>query len=191
MSEPFIGQVIIFAGNFAPRGWAFCSGQLLSISQFTALFSILGTVYGGDVRTTFGLPDLRGHVAVGEGQGPGLSDYRLGQKSGAETATLSSSHLPAHGHAVNHTAPTLPGHTVNANQPSPAAGRSFARPSIQNNPGLNLYSTEPPDTDLASARVDGALTLANAGGGQAHDNMMPFTSLNYIIALEGIFPSRS
>jgi microcystin-dependent protein len=101
MSNPFLGQVIIFAGNFAPKGWAFCNGQLLAISQYTALFSLLGTTYGGDGRTTFGLPDLRGRVAVSAGQGPGLSNYTLGEQTGTETVTLSTQQMPQHNHIVN------------------------------------------------------------------------------------------
>lgn len=173
MSEPFIGQIILFAGNFAPRGWAFCHGQLLSIASNTALFSILGTTYGGDGRTTFALPDLRGRVPVSEGSGPGLSDWRLGQTGGSEQITLSAANLPAHTHTVTTRMDASPGTTS-----TPATGMVPAESSEDNyGPG-----TTPIDTVHTSSSV---------GSGTPVNNIQPTLALNYIIALQGIFPSRS
>lgn len=174
MAEPFIGQITLFAGNFAPRGWAFCDGQLLAISSNSALFSILGTTYGGDGRTTFALPDLRGRAPIHAGRGPGLSDRRLGQAGGSETVTLTAAQMPSHTH------------TARCNS---AAGNS-------NEPVNNVWSK---DAGTASATYQSATAdsnmnaaaIGNTGGSQSHDNMQPFQVLNYIIALQGIFPSRS
>jgi len=189
MSEPFIGEIILFAGNFAPRNWAFCQGQLLSIAQNTALFSILGTQYGGDGRTNFGLPDLRGRAVVGVGQGPGLSRYLEGQAGGVEEVTLGSNQIPSHNHGVTHTA-SFGAQTGNADLHEPAPDRALGIPTIQGNAGLNIYSSQPPDTDI-EAGMSGNLVLDNAGGSQSHNNVQPFLAMNYIIALVGIFPSRN
>lgn len=169
MAEPFIGQITLFGGNFAPRGWAFCSGQLLSISQNTALFSILGTTYGGNGQTTFALPDLRGRVPVHPGQGPGLANRTLGESSGNENVTLQTEQIPAHGHLFRAT-------TTSANSRIPT-GRILAA-------GPNAYGNGA-DTQLSNNVV------RNTGGGQPHNNMQPWLGVNYIIALEGIFPSRN
>ena len=173
MSDPFIGEIKVFGGNFAPRGWALCDGQLLPISQFTAVFSLLGTMYGGDGRTTFGLPDLRGRVPVHQGQGPGLGNYVQGQRGGSTTTTLTAAQLPSHGHAAR--AATAPGSTH-----PPAGGTALARSA-----GGNAWSSGAPDTQLA------ADALTPTGGGQAHNNLQPYLALYFIIALEGLFPSRS
>ena len=170
--DPFIGEIIMFAGNFAPRGWAFCDGQLLSISTNTALFSILGTTYGGDGRSTFGLPDLRGRVSVHPGQGPGLSSRRLGEKAGRETVTLSVAQLPAHNHPQNAT-------SSNAETGSPTNGL------LGTFPGPAYDSDGTADTQMKST------SIGDTGGGQDHDNMQPYQCVNYIIALQGIFPSRN
>lgn len=162
----------MFAGNFAPRGFAFCDGQLLSISSYSALFALFGTTYGGDGRTTFGLPDLRGRIPIHQGTGPGLSQRRLGAKSGAEAATLSVNQLPSHSH------------TLQAS--SDAADLSGPEGAVLAESGLvDLYADAPTDTDGAS----GAITAV--GGGQPHTNVMPFQCLSFIVALVGIFPSRS
>lgn len=169
--EGFIGQIILFAGNFAPRNWAICNGQLLAISQNTAAFSILGTTYGGDGRTTFGLPDLRGRAAIGEGTGPGLPSVRLGQKTGSVENYLTVNQLPSHNHGVS-----LPA-KEEANTDTPnnhfIAGAGFN--------GFGITS----DTTM------GALPQNNVGGGQAVNNMQPSLVANYIICLYGTFPSRS
>lgn len=169
--DPFIGQIIMFGGNFAPRSWALCDGQLLSIAQNTALFSILGTTYGGDGRTTFGLPDLRGRVPIHPGNGPGLSAYRLGQKGGSESNILTISNLPPHNHTIN---TKEEGNTEDSNG-------SF----IAGN-GSNSFGTT---SDLGNTLATRALN--NTGNNQAVNNIQPFQCVNYIIALQGVFPSRS
>lgn len=177
MSEPFIAQITMFGGNFAPRSWAFCDGQLLAISQNTALFSLVGTTYGGDGRTTFGLPDLRGRFPMHAGNGPGLSQRRLGQKGGVENVTLTANQLAAHSHTA-----TLKAASTVADAASPA-GNYLA----QSNDGENNFSSSSSDSSLAAGSVTTDLT----GGGQSHTNMPPFLAINFIIALQGIFPSRS
>ena len=179
MSEPFLGQIMLVGFNFAPTGWAMCNGQLLSISQNTALFSLLGTQYGGDGVQTFGLPDLRGRVAVGTGQGPGLSPYVVGQVTGSETVTLTVNQMPAHSHLVGANA-------ANATVASPS-GADLAQ-TVDSTRGavVNTYST-PPMT--APVTLDPA-TVKPSGGSQPHPNIQPCLALNYIIALQGIFPSR-
>ncbi len=171
MSEPFIGQVVLFAGNFAPRGWALCQGQLLSISQNTALFSILGTTYGGNGQTTFALPDLRGRVPVGQGPGPGLPATSLGQVGGEAAVTLLSAQMPVHTHAMNVT-------TNDADSKNPS-GRFLAG------------TASPVYASATSGATLNANALSSVGGGQAHNNMQPYLGLNYIIALQGVFPSRN
>jgi microcystin-dependent protein len=173
MSEPFIAEIRIFAGNFAPRGWAFCNGQLLPIAQNTALFSLIGTTYGGDGRTTTALPDLQGRAPMHPGRGPGLTDRRLGQKGGVETVTLSEAQMPNHNHAMM--ASPNPGEV-----PGPGSGNALAR-SV----GGSVYG---PANNLASLAGE---TMLPAGNGQAHDNRQPFLAVNFIIALVGLYPQRS
>ncbi len=170
--DPFIGEIQWFAGNFAPRGWAFCDGQLLPISSYTALFSILGTTYGGDGRTTFALPDVRGRVIVHEGAGPGLSSRRLGEEGGTETETLNTNQMPSHTH-------TLRANSGPSSEVSPTN-------NVLASPGrTRLYESGDANTNMNSSSV------AASGGGLSHNNMQPYTTLQCIIALEGIFPSRS
>ncbi|MEN8115918.1 MAG: tail fiber protein [Bacteroidota bacterium] len=171
MSDPFIAEIRIFAGNFAPRGWAFCSGQLLPIAQNTALFSLIGTTYGGDGRTTTALPNLQGRAAMHPGQGPGLTARRLGERSGTETVPLNNTQLPSHNHSVQAT-----GDNANATSPESSVFAS-------SNEGESLYAAP-------SSLTDGPLTQ-HTGGGQAHNNMQPFLAVNYIIAIQGLFPSRN
>jgi microcystin-dependent protein len=173
MSEPFIGEIRMFAGNFAPRGYAFCDGQLLAIVQNEALFSLFGTIYGGDGRVTFGLPDLRGRIPVhaGGSAGPGLTRRNLGQKSGAEQATVTVNQLPAHSHGFS-ASDAIAGDT------SPVDNVT-ARSS-----GASLYGSGTPVAMDARA-------IGNTGGGQSHDNVMPFLCIYFIVALVGIFPSES
>lgn len=178
MADPFLGQIVMFGGNFAPRGWALCDGQLLAISGNSALFSILGTTYGGDGRTTFGLPDLRGRVALHEGNGPGLTNRPLGSKSGAETNTLNVNQLPAHGHAATVNCAAGTGNT------NAAAGNVWST-DLGNQSAT--YSNAAPNGTM---RAD-AVQTQNTGGGQAVNNMQPYQVINYIIALQGIFPSRN
>lgn len=174
MSEPFIAEVRIFACNFAPRNWAFCTGQILPIAQNTALFSLIGTIYGGDGRTTMGLPNLEGSVAMHAGNGPGLSQRRLGERGGSETTTLSQAQLASHGHALNA--------SNGSGEDRKAVGESLAR-SI----GGPLFG--PPGG--ASLVAMASQSLPSFGGNQAHNNMMPYVALNFCIALAGIFPPRS
>jgi microcystin-dependent protein len=179
-TDPFLGEIILFAGNFAPRNWAFCHGQLLPISQNTALFSILGTQYGGDGRTTFALPDLRGRVPIGTGQGPGLSSYPSnGQKGGAETHTLSEAEMPQHDHPIQL---QLFGSSDVAYSQSPAGGVPATSPEA------DAFAADTNLTPMAAGAANS--TVLNAGASQAHNNMQPYLSLNYIIALYGTFPSR-
>jgi len=181
--NPFIGEIMYFAGNFAPRGWAFCDGQLLAISSNTALFSILGTTYGGDGRTTFGLPDLRGRMAVGPRNGPGLSDYRLGEKGGQEDVTLNVTQIPSHTHFSAGTlqANVNPGTQANSGNPG---GANFAF-----NATTFFYNNNAVTQRMASNNVQ--VQLNNTGGGQDHENRMPFLAFNSIIATVGVYPSRS
>ncbi len=182
--EPFIAQIVMFGGNFAPRGWAFCDGQLLAISQNTALFSLIGTMYGGDGRTTFALPDLRGRVAIHPGHGPGLSDYRQGQKGGQETVTLSQVELPNHTHQVTAQG-SIKVHEEDANS-AEVGGKILA-----NSTSGNIYSNGAADASLAAGAIELNVQVGNSGGNQPHANMPPYNTVQYIIALVGIFPSRS
>jgi microcystin-dependent protein len=170
-ATPFIGQVIPVPYNFAPVGWAFCDGQLLSISQNTALFSLLGTQFGGDGRSTFALPNLQGFVAIGTGQGPGLSSYSLGNTGGVASAALNPNQIPQH----NHNALAF---ARGGNSRSPA-GAFWARPVSDTPFGPTASGTMAP------------AAIAAAGGGQPHENRQPYLVLNYIIALQGVFPPRS
>ena len=171
MSEPFVGEIRMFAGNFAPRGWAFCDGQLLAVSQNDALFSLLGTIYGGDGRTTFGLPDLRGRIPLHQGTGPGLSPRPLGSKGGAENVTLTTNQLASHTHDWN------------ANT-EPATGSAPAGKVTAQAASPRIYSNQDQGADFAST------VIANTGGSQPHTNLMPTLCINFIIALVGIYPSR-
>lgn len=176
--NPFIGQIMMFGGGFAPRGWALCDGQLLSIPNHSALFSILGTRYGGDGRSTFGLPDLRGRAPIHAGHGPGLSNRTLGVKSGSETNTLLNANLPAIPLKVS---------SGNATQANPSAGTSIATP------GSQIGRTFEATLGFNAATPDITLNGASVGGGSSSpvNNMPPFQVVNYIIALEGIYPSRN
>ncbi|MEL6177957.1 MAG: tail fiber protein [Myxococcota bacterium] len=169
MSEPFIAEVRIFAGNFAPRGWAFCNGQLLPISQNTALFSLVGTTYGGDGRSDFALPDLRGRAPMHAGQGSGLTSRRLGAQGGVTDVTLTEAQLPNHSH------------TVSASSTS-STSRDPSRRVLGQAP---VYKA----SDTVAPMANGS--LASTGDSQAHTNMQPYLGLNFIIALVGLYPSRS
>jgi microcystin-dependent protein len=171
MSDPFVAEIRIFAGNFAPKGWALCDGQLLPISQNTALFSLLGTFYGGDGKSTFALPDLQGSAPMQQGQGQGLSERFLGEQSGEQTVTLNQSEMPVHTHALN-------GTNQLQNLPDPA-NHTLARANA------NAYVTSP-----ASFTQMNPLAIGITGGGLPHNNMPPYLTLTFIIALQGIFPPR-
>jgi microcystin-dependent protein len=174
MTDPFVAEIRIFPFNFAPSGWAFCNGQLLPISQNTALFSLLGTFYGGDGKSTFARPVLQGSVAVHAGQGPGLSQRFIGEQSGSEFVTLIESEMPAHTHALRAN-PQL------GDSPSPAANRTIARLG-----SINVYQTTS-NASLTNMAPEG---LPVAGGDLPHNNLMPYLTLSFCIALQGIFPPR-
>lgn len=178
--EGMMASIIGFAGNFAPRSWAFCEGQLIPIAQNTALFSLLGTIYGGDGRTTFALPDYRGRTAISSGRGPGLTDRRLGSKSGVETDTINVLTMPQH----NHTA-ILYGENANATsnfpennmlaRSAPRDAKRYAAPNPNDNKAMSLES----------------IVVAQTGSGASHENMSPWLAMHSIICLQGFFPSRS
>lgn len=172
MSDPFVGEIRMFAGNFAPRGWAYCDGQLLAVSQNDALFSLLGSTYGGDGRTTFGLPDLRGRIPIHAGHGPGLAPRQPGQKAGAENVTLTVNELPPHVHRIASTR---------------AASGGNPGGSVVGNTGETLIYRE-----VAGSQTVGlnAAASRSVGGSQRHSNLMPFLCIHFIIALFGIYPSR-
>jgi len=192
MASPFISQIALFSFNFAPKNWAICAGQIMSISQNTALFSLLGTTYGGNGQTTFALPDLRGRAPVHSGQGPGLSDYTQGETGGIESVTLNLSHMPQHTHTIN-----TSGLAVTAQQATNAAGNK--RTPVGNLPAKEsaavtaTYSSAAPNADMsnAAATMTGSITAGLAGGSQAHENRQPYLAMNYCICLAGIFPSRN
>jgi microcystin-dependent protein len=171
LADPFVAEIRIFPFNFAPRGWAFCSGQILPISQNTALFALLGTTYGGDGKSNFALPDLQGRAPMHPGQGPGLSLYDLGETGGSETVTLLESEIPAHAHSLS-------GNNGPANLQAPAPDRVLGR---ANN---NVYHA--PDALVALAPQ----ALSPAGGDQPHNNLQPYLAVNFNIALQGVFPPR-
>jgi len=168
---------MIFAGNFAPRGWALCNGQLMSIAQNTALFSLLGTTYGGDGRVTFGLPDLRGRAPLHFGQGPGLSNYTQGEVSGTETVTLLSTQMPAHSHVA--------GANTGAGDVAPSPTTVWAVPTDSQGAPIPSFTAQPVNTTLSPSAIQ------PSGGSQPHDNRSPYLVMNFCIALEGIFPSRN
>ncbi|SEA00892.1 Microcystin-dependent protein [Arachidicoccus rhizosphaerae] len=186
--EEYLGVIKIFAGNFAPRGWAFCNGQLLSIASNTALFSLLGTVYGGDGITTFALPDLRSRVPVhaGASAGPGLQPYNLGQAIGTETTTLLTSNLPPHTHPVMASMSVDKG---NASVPAASQNSTLAAPGYQNGRTFEAtlgYSASEPNTQIGGLAVSVGIT----GSGIPINNIQPSLGVNYIICLAGVYPTR-
>jgi microcystin-dependent protein len=179
MSTPFVAEIRIFPFNFAPKGWAFCDGQILPLSQNTALFSLLGTTYGGDGKSNFALPNLQGNVPIHSGQGSGLSLYDLGESGGSQTVTLLDSEMPSHNHALNAT--TAAGTTADPN----GAMFSDGNWSFSGNTGkVQYYSTQPPNVSM------GVNSTSVAGSSFPHNNLMPYLTLNFCIALQGVFPAR-
>ena len=177
MSDQYLGEIRIVPFNFAPRGWAMCNGQLLPISQNTALFSLLGTYYGGDGKATFALPDFQGRAPINSGQGPGLSPYVLGQAAGENTVTLLQSEIPSHTHTVS-------AYAGNGDFNNPA-GRAWAASHLGKTP-INIYNNS-----AGTSTFMNPVALALAGGNQPHNNLPPYLTLNFVIAMTGIFPSRS
>ncbi|MEQ8910249.1 MAG: tail fiber protein [Vicingaceae bacterium] len=179
---PHLGDISMFAGNFAPRGWALCNGQLLPISSYSALFSLLGTIYGGDGRTTFALPDLRGRAPIHMGTGPGLTPKRLGQRGGTEYNILNVTNLPSHNHST----------TVNLSLNAARNPQDSSNPSGNSLGAANIYDSDiAPSVSLKEGSVTGTVTVQNSGGNQSLNNMQPYGTINYIIALVGTYPSRS
>jgi microcystin-dependent protein len=174
MSEPFIGIITIFGGNFAPVGWAYCNGQQMPIAQYEALFTLLGTTYGGDGQNTFALPDMRSRMPIHSGQGTGLSQYRVGQTGGSEQVTLLANQMPPHNHVAR--ASTTSNQTVPTN--NVWGGGDSSSPTA-------LYTSGPVDATMSSKATNGA------GGSQPHQNVQPILAMNFIIALEGIYPSQA
>ena len=172
MSTPFVGEVRLFAGNFAPAGWAFCDGSLYPISENETLFALIGTTYGGDGQVTFAMPDLRGRVPVHQGTGPGLSTRTIGERGGTETVTLTVAQMPAHTHALRASSAAATG--------SAPGGAVLAATGA-----VNSYGSGTPTTPMAAG------ALAAQGGGQPHENMAPFLTVSYIISLYGIFPQQN
>lgn len=174
MTTPFVGEIRMFGGNFAPRGFALCDGQLLQVSQNDALFALIGTIYGGDGRTTFGLPDLRGRVPIHYGSGPGLSTRPIGQKAGEQTATVSAAELPAHSHALAAS--------------SGAATSSSPAGNLTANSGTTaIYG----NASVGAVNMGAGAVPDSPGGTQPHNNVMPFQCVHFIIALTGVFPPRN
>lgn len=198
--EGFLGEVKMFAGNFVPRGWALCQGQLMAISSNTALFSIIGTIYGGDGRTTFALPDLRGRVARGTGSGPGLQPAIIGQRGGTEFKVLSLLEMPQHSHSAvfngngGVASIAIPTYADEADETEPSTQSSLAIGNYQGNE-TSMYTTQAPDGTLkpfnAAVTASGTVTVGTAGGSQSFDNRQPYTTINYIICIQGLFPSRN
>jgi microcystin-dependent protein len=174
VADPFVAEIRMFPFNFAPKGWAFCDGQILPLSQNTALFSLLGTVYGGDGKSNFALPNLQGSAAMHAGQGAGLSERWLGEESGSETVTLLISEIPAHTHALN---ATVEDGTQGSLTNGITIATSVGGPIYQSTTNANLTTMAPE-------------ALAAAGGSQPHNNMMPYLTVNFCIALQGVFPPR-
>lgn len=174
--DPFVAQLMLVPYNFPPKGWAFCQGQLMAISQNTALFSLIGTYYGGNGTSNFGLPDLRGRAPISQGQSPGFSDYVIGELAGVENVTLLFTEMPMHSHAPQ-------GVAQHGNQASPS---NFALSDgvDQNSAPIDLYAAGAP-TVLMNGNAIGP-----AGNSLPHNNMMPYLTLNWVIALQGVFPSR-
>jgi microcystin-dependent protein len=185
MGDAYLGEIFMGGWNFSPHGFASCSGQLLTIISNTALFSLLGTTFGGDGQTTFALPDLRGRVPINWGQGPGLSNYVIGEVSGSENITLLQTQIPAHNHAFN------------ANQSGGTTGMPYTNTYLAAGPatgsGPNAVMLKTFTTDTAGGHITPLIpnTISITGGSQAHSNIQPFLSITFVIALQGIFPSRS
>lgn len=179
--DPYIGEIRAFGFNFAPSGWAICAGQLLPISQNTALFSLLGTQYGGDGRSNFALPNLQGNIPISQGQGPGLGVYSVGDRGGSAAVALLGQQVPSHTH-------TLPVAAANGKQPAPSPTMYLGATGSRGE-GVNVYAT--PAGQSSSSVQMLASAVGPAGGAQPHNNLAPYLAVNYCIALQGVFPPRS
>ncbi len=176
MANPFVAEIRIFPFNFAPRGWATCDGQLISLSQNTALFSLLGTTYGGDGRSNFGLPKLQGSAPMHQGQGPGLSAHYLGEAAGTPTVTLLTSEMPQHAHTIN---------CVNGRVNTQVSSPTNALLALAGPPGPNMFTSNASVNQFMGGNMVGPM-----GNSQPHNNMMPYLTLNFCIAMQGVFPAR-
>jgi microcystin-dependent protein len=183
MSDPFVAEIRIFPFNFPPKGWAFCDGQLLPISQNTALFSLLGTFYGGDGKSTFALPDMQGNAATNQGQGGGLQEWFIGETQGSQTVTLLDSEMPIHNHSFSVTSTAGNGQAASNAQ----LAKGF-KGNLQSSVKANMYSAAGAPQPNANMSP---LALTPAGSSFPHNNMMPYLTLNFCIALQGVFPPRS
>ncbi|HVI45059.1 MAG TPA: tail fiber protein [Chitinophaga sp.] len=194
--DPLLATILLFGGNFNPRGWAFCYGSIISIAQNTALFSLLGTTYGGNGQTTFALPDLRGRAAIGWGNAPGIGNYDIGQVGGTISTTLTINNMPAHIHTADISQLTVSPSASSALATTnvPANGQVPAQlPTIGSGPGatvINAYGTKDNTVTLGSGVVGGSVTINPTGGTQPFSIQNPYLALSYIIAMEGVFPSR-
>lgn len=184
MATPYIGEIRMFAGNFAPVGWAFCSGQLLSIAEYETLFVLIGTTYGGDGVNTFGVPDLRGRVPIHQGQGQGLTNRVIGEKSGTNMVTLTTNNLPSHNHTVTGSLSLMTRGDAAGNFSSPVDHSIATAP-------LKKFFNKTVVAGQTMAPLDATATIVPAGGSQPHDNMQPYLAISFIISLFGIFPSQN
>ena len=191
MVTPFVGQIILVGFNFEPNGWRFCNGQLLPIAGNDTLFNLIGTTFGGDGQLTFAVPDLRGRLPIGMGQGAGLSNYILGEASGAESVTVTVNQMPAHTHPVDVSPIAVTQKCTNgvANQRSPMGNV----PAIEASGATMTYSNAAPDANMngGAVAIAGTPTAANTGATMAHENRQPYLGMNFCISLDGIFPSQT
>ncbi len=195
--DPLLGQIMMFAGTFAPANWALCNGQILPISEYTALFSIIGTTYGGNGRTTFALPDLRGRAPIHSGRAPGLSTYNLGQKGGFEQVVLNIAQMPAHSHTTGDIASEDQHILLSSAAAVNETPKPGDVPAVANFPGSitaqNVKSFGPPTNVVNGQTISGnaGLTISNTGGGKSHENRQPYLVMNYIICINGNYPPRN
>lgn len=187
--EGTIGEMRIVAYDFAPRTWAFCNGQVLAINSNTALFAIIGTMYGGDGRTTFALPDYRGRVPLSHGQGAGLPDYTIGETTGTETETITLAEMAAHTHFITHNLTGTFQRFCNNDDANNVSSPQGNYPSLTSDP-LYASTTEGAFSGSLEVIIGGSMSLGNTGGGQSHNNMQPFITMHYVICEQGVFPSR-
>lgn len=192
--EMFLTSIIGWGPNWAPRAWMLCAGQLLPISQFSAVFSLIGTIYGGDGRTTFALPDLRGRAPMAAGNGPGVTAYNIGQKTGANTTTLQVSNIPPHNHSSSTAGlrVSLAASTSDATSATPVNNYALSKVVDATNFGdVHVYGPNVPNVALAGGGVSGSITINNTGGGQSFSLMQPSLAIQFIFCMQGIFPPRS
>lgn len=192
--DMYLTSIIGWGPNWAPRQFLLCAGQLLPISQFTAVFSLIGTIYGGDGRTTFALPDLRGRNPLAAGSGPGLPTYQIGQRSGATTQTLTVAEMPAHSHSSSTAglSVTLGASTSNATSATPVHGDSLSKVVDATNFGdVQIYGSNPPNVALSGGSISGSVAINNTGGGRSFSILQPILAIQFIFCMQGIFPPRS